>query len=74
MQCAKGAPGPGDGTVGAGKAGGVRPHCVSHHSLQTATPQGLSSETHLPNSPSPTPEVGSEAEGYGISLLLLGYL
>lgn len=47
---------------------------VSHHSLQTATPQGLSSKTHLPNSPESHARGGSEGEGHGVSLLLLGRL
>lgn len=74
MQCAEGAP-----TQGLHR--GSRPGCqcmstlfVSHHSLQTATPQGLSSKTHLPNSPESHARGGSEGEGHGVSLLLLGRL
>lgn len=73
MQCAKGAPGPGDCEVGAGKAGGACPHGFPALTADCHA-TGLSSKSHLPNSPSPTPEVGSEGEGHGVSLLLLGYV
>ena len=78
MQCAKGTPGPGTARLGTARRKQARlslhVHTVSHHSLQTATPQGLSSKTHLPNSPKAMPEGGSEGEGHGVSLILLTVL
>lgn len=52
----------------------VRVHTVSQHSLQTATPQASVQNHTCPTPLSPTPEVGSEGEGHGVSLLLLGYV
>lgn len=73
MHCARGAQGPRGCMVGLGKAVSAHPH-VCFTPLQAAVSQGLSSETHLLDFPSPTPEVGSEGKGHGVSLLLLGYL
>lgn len=50
MQCAKGAPGPGDCAVGAGKAGGACPHGFLALTADCHA-TGLSSKSHLPNSP-----------------------
>ena len=78
MQCAKGTPGPGTARLGTARRKQARlslhVHTVSHHSLQTATPQGLSSKTHLPNTLKSHARGGSEGEGHGVSLLLLGHL
>lgn len=65
----------GPGTAWWGQARlAVRVHTVSQHSLQTAMPQ-VSAQNHTSPTPSsPTPEVDSEGEGHGVSLLLLGYV